>query len=53
LIDVLLTLIDLNIVALPVHDAVIVAVKDKEIATEVMLSTFQRHMGVEGKVKEE
>ena len=53
LIDVLLTLIDMGIVALPIHDAVVVRHDTKKLVKEVMLSKFREHTGIDGVVKEE
>jgi hypothetical protein len=53
LIDVLLSLIDRSIVALPVHDAVIVPVSAVGTAKTSMLETFRRYTGMEGSVEEE
>lgn len=50
MIDVLLTLKDRDIVALPIHDAVMVPVDAVSIAKEIMLDTFHRHAHVEGTV---
>jgi len=48
LVDVLLTLRDLGIPALPVHDSVIVGKSNKDKVREVMLSCFLRGTGVPG-----
>lgn len=53
LVDVLLTLIDMGIVALPIHDAVVVRHDTKERVKEVMLAKFREHAGIDGIVKEE
>ncbi|SNS29543.1 hypothetical protein SAMN04488503_0185 [Humidesulfovibrio mexicanus] len=53
LVDVLLTLIDMGIVALPIHDAVVVRHDTKEQVKEVMLVKFREHARVDGVVKEE
>lgn len=53
LVAVLLGLKDKEIVALPVHDAVIVAESAIEGAREVMLRVFKEKTGVEGQVREE
>jgi hypothetical protein len=50
LVDILLQLMEKDIVALPIHDAVIVAQSDTEEAHKVMVETFERHTGMEGKV---
>ena len=46
----LLTLIDKGITALPIHDALLVSHRDKDIARQVMLDSFKSIGGVEGKV---
>ena len=48
LVDVLLTLRDLGIHALPVHDSVIVGKSNKDKVREVMLSCFLKGTGVPG-----
>lgn len=53
LVEVLLQLMDRRIVALPLHDAVIVAQPDAETAETVMLESFRRHTGFEAVVKSE
>ncbi len=53
LVDVLLTLIDMGIAALPIHDAVVVRHDTKEQVKEVMLTKFREHTGLDGVVKEE
>ena len=53
LVDILLKLIDEDIVALPVHDAIIVSKGDVHRAKEIMLDIFHEHTGVEGLVEEE
>lgn len=53
LVDVLLTLIDMSIVALPIHDAVVVRHDIKDQVKEVMLAKFREHAGIDGIVKEE
>ncbi|MER9225090.1 hypothetical protein NKI39_05450 [Mesorhizobium sp. M0664] len=53
MIEVLLTLKDRGIVALPIHDAVLVPVSVVSMAKKVMLDTFHRHAHVEGTVTEE
>jgi len=52
LVDVLLTLRDLGIHALPVHDSVIVGKSDQDKVREVMLSCFLKGTGVPGIVGE-
>lgn len=52
LVDVLLILRDLGIVALPIHDAVIVGKSKKDVVKEVMLDCFFKHSGVQGVVSE-
>ena len=46
LVDVLLTLQKHDVVALPIHDAVLVADEDKETAVRVMKEVFQQHTGI-------
>jgi hypothetical protein len=46
LVKVLLTLQKHDVVALPIHDAVLVADEDKETAVRVMKEVFQEHAGV-------
>ena len=46
LVDVLLTLQEHDVVALPIHDAVLVADVDKETAVKVMKEVFQKHTGI-------
>ena len=53
LIAVLLELIDRRVVALPIHDAIIVALPHQEQVKRVMLETFRRIAGVEGRVEVE
>ena len=50
LISVLLKLIDKGIVALPVHDAVIIPETAKDVAVQVMEETFSELTGIQGKV---
>ena len=53
MVDVLLTLKEWGIVALPVHDAVVVPESAATVATEVMLDIFRNHTGITGKVERE
>ena len=46
LVDVLLTLQKHDVVALPIHDAVLVADEDKDIAVRVMKEVFREHTGI-------
>ena len=46
LVDVLLTLQKHDVVALPIHDAVLLADEDKETAVRVMKDVFQQHTGI-------
>ena len=46
LVDVLLTLQQNDVVALPIHDAVLVADEDKETTITVMKEVFQKHTGI-------
>ncbi|MBL8300277.1 MAG: hypothetical protein JNN30_18225 [Rhodanobacteraceae bacterium] len=50
MIDILLQLIDREVVALPVHDSVIVADDDEDIAREVMMTCFRSRVGVDAEV---
>lgn len=45
-VDVLLTLRERDVVALPIHDAVLVADEDKETAVRVMKEVLQKHTGI-------
>jgi len=53
IIDVLLTLKERGIVALPIHDAVVVPVSRKDETKEIMETIFKSHTGVDGLVREE
>ncbi len=53
LVDVLLRLIDQKVVALPIHDALVVAESDGPAAKGIMVSAFHDHTGVEAIVKVE
>ena len=46
LVNVLLTLREHDVVALPIHDAVLVAEEDKETAVRVMKDVFREHTGI-------
>lgn len=50
MVDVLLTLRDKGITALPIHDAIIIGNSHEEEATEVMLSRFQHHADIDGRI---
>lgn len=50
LVDVLLELIRKDVVALPIHDAVLVAQDEAERTKGVMLAVFRRYAGIEGRV---
>jgi len=50
MIDVLRTLIDHGIVALPIHDAVVVPASATELVRTVMLDVFHHHVGTQGVV---
>lgn len=50
LVDTLLQLKKMNIVALPIHDALIVPLSSQDQVREVMLSTFKHHTGIDGLV---
>ncbi|WP_058319468.1 hypothetical protein, partial [Thalassovita mediterranea] len=51
LIEVLLTLMSMNIVALPIHDAIIVPASSAAQAKAVMLEVFKKRTGQEGAVE--
>lgn len=53
MVEVILTLKAEGIVALPIHDAVLVPASKAPTTTDVMLSIFRRHTGVEGTVTKE
>lgn len=53
LVDLLLQLRDAGVVALPVHDAVVVPRSSQALVERMMLDVFQSHTGVEGRVTEE
>lgn len=53
MVDLLLDLMDRGIVALPIHDAVVVPRPQVEETVDRMLSSFLSHTGVEGVVSEE
>ena len=46
LVGVLLELQEQGVVALPIHDAVLVADEHKEVAREIMIAVFRRHTGL-------
>ena len=50
MIEVLLEMKGRGVVALPIHDAVMVPASAVSIAKDVMLGSFQRHAHVEGSV---
>lgn len=50
MVAVLLELTERGIVALPVHDALIVACGDADVAEQVMLETFRKHAGVPAEI---
>lgn len=50
MVDILLTLRDMDIVALPIHDAILVATSDKADAREIMLERFKARTGTDGYV---
>jgi hypothetical protein len=50
LIEVLMRLLDRGVIALPVHDAVIVAKNHQELAESIMLAVFKEKTGIEGVV---
>jgi hypothetical protein len=53
LIDALIALIEQNVVALPIHDALVVSSGKLTLARDTMLSIFKEHTGVEGLVSVE
>lgn len=53
IVDLLLTLRDRGIVALPIHDGLMVPASKKGEVEDLMLSTFYRHTSVQGIVREE
>lgn len=53
MVDILLKLMDKDIVALPIHDAIIVSKGDVHRAQGIMLDVFREHTGVEGQVEVE
>ncbi|MBY3492561.1 hypothetical protein [Rhizobium laguerreae] len=50
MVDVLLTLKSRGIVALPIHDAILVAYSNTKTARQVMLDVFSHHVGLPGSV---
>ncbi len=50
LIKVLLTLMDVGVTALPIHDAVMVPASKVSLSRDIMLSAFHDHTGLEGVV---
>jgi hypothetical protein len=48
LIEVVMRLLDQGVIALPVHDAVIVARHHQELAKSIMLAVFKEKTGIEG-----
>ncbi|RWP62574.1 hypothetical protein [Mesorhizobium sp.] len=50
MIDILLTLKDMDIVALPIHDAILVAASNEDEAQDVMLNVFKARTGMDGSV---
>jgi hypothetical protein len=53
LVATLLRLMDLGVVALPIHDCILVGVSKGSLARQVMLETFVQHTGVDGMVEEQ
>lgn len=50
MVDILLKLIDLEVIALPIHDAILVPSSNRDTARQVMLDVFRAHTGTEGVV---
>lgn len=50
MIDILLRLRDMDIVALPIHDAILIAEQNEDEAREVMLNAFKAKTGMDGSV---
>jgi len=50
MVGVLLKLRAIKVVALPIHDALLVPASNADQARTVMLSEFKRHTGIEGRV---
>jgi hypothetical protein len=50
LVDVLLTFRDKGITGLPIHDGIIIAKSDREEASAIMVKSFTKLTGMEGKV---
>jgi hypothetical protein len=50
IIDLMLELIRLGIVALPIHDCVLVQANNAETVKDAMLDTFRAHKGIESSV---
>jgi hypothetical protein len=50
MVDILLKLIDLDVIALPIHDAILVPSSNRDTAKQVMLDVFRTHTGTEGAV---
>ena len=53
LMEVLLEMKDKGIVALPIHDAVMVADEHKELAKDIMIRVFREQTGLTPQVTEE
>ncbi|NKN13969.1 hypothetical protein [Rhizobium laguerreae] len=51
MVDILLSLKSHGIVALPVHDAILVAASNEDAARHVMVDVFARHVGLPGLVE--
>jgi hypothetical protein len=53
LVEVLLRLIEKDIIALPLHDAVLTARPHMEIVRDTMMHVYEKHLGVVATVNEE
>jgi hypothetical protein len=53
LVDALLSLVDVDVVALPLHDCILVAESDEAAATAAMLDAFKFHTNQDGRVSVE
>jgi hypothetical protein len=53
LVDALLGLVDVDVIALPLHDCILVAESDEAAATAAMLAAFKFHTNQDGRVSVE